>query len=340
VAALGAGRRRGILVRDPGALEKIKDLDTWVFDKTGTLTEGSFDLLEICSEEDEKETLKILAAVEISSSHFLAAAVLRKAREAGVEMETAPDFREYEGLGVKGTITGKTVGIGSRSFMAREGLSIPSPLSQKAAHFEESGKTVVFFGWEERSRGFGVFGDRLRPGVPETIRALRARGVATWLVSGDSEATTRRVAREAGIENHRGNASPKDKVELIGKLQAERGRVGMVGDGINDSGALARADVGFAFASGADLAREASDVTFLTPDPSRVLEARGLSLSASGIIRRNFFFAFVYNALAIPLAISGFLNPVVAVCAMFLSSLSVIGNALRIGKTDNRVNAA
>jgi heavy metal translocating P-type ATPase len=336
VASVGAARRRGILIREPGALEEVKDLDTWVFDKTGTLTEGSFELLEIWPEEGQKETLKIIAAIEASSSHFLSAAVLRKAREAGVEIEAAVDFREDEGLGAKGTVAGKTAAIGSRTFMAREGMAIPSPLNEKAAGFEESGKTVVFFGWDELSRGFAVFGDHLRPGIPETIRALRETGGAIWLASGDSEATTRMIAREAGITHHLGNASPKDKVELIRKLQEEQRRVAMVGDGINDAAALAQADVGFAFASGADLAREASDVTFLTPDLSRVLEARRLSLSAFRIIRQNLFFSFVYNTLAIPLAISGLLNPVVAVFAMFLSSLSVIGNALRIAGTGPR----
>ena len=154
VAAVGAGRRRGILVRDPGALEKIKDLDTWIFDKTGTLTEGNFDLLEIYSPEgEEKNTLALLGAVEESSSHFLAKAIVRKAREAGVKLDAASDFREYEGSGVKGLVAGKMVVIGSQRFMAQEGLAIPSPLKEKAAPLEEAGKTVVFFGWEERARG-------------------------------------------------------------------------------------------------------------------------------------------------------------------------------------------
>ena len=333
VAAVEAGRRRGILVREPAALEKIKGLDTWIFDKTGTLTEGNFDLLDIYSEEgEEKETLAALDAVEKSSSHFLAKAFARKAREAGLKGETAADFREYEGLGVKGLVAGKTVGIGSQRFMALEGLVIPSILKDKAAPFEETGKTVVFFGWGKKARGMAVFGDRIRPGVPEMIQSLRSRGIETWLISGDSAPTTRTMAKEAGIENYRGNASPKDKVELIRELQSKERKVGMVGDGLNDAAALAQADAGFALSSGANLAREASDITFLTSDPVRVLEARRLSSLTCKTIRQNLFLAFAYNFLAIPLAISGLLNPLIAVFAMFASSLTVIGNALRVGK--------
>ncbi len=335
VAAVGVGRRRGILVRDPAAFERVNKIDTWIFDKTGTLTEGNFDLLRILLEEgDEKETLGTLAAVEISSSHFLAKAIVRNAREAGVKLETAPDFREIEGLGVEACVAGKRVGIGNQRLMIRERMHIPSPLSEKAAFFEAAGNTVVFFGWEEKSRGLAVFGDRLRPGVREMIQSLHVKGIETWLVSGDAAETTRAIALEAEIKNHRGQASPTDKVELIRELQAKNRCVGMVGDGFNDAAALAQADVGVALGSGANLAREASDLTFLTSDPTRILDARTLSFSTSKIIRQNLLFAFAYNGLALPAAVSGLLNPLIAVFAMFAGSLTVIGNALRISKTD------
>jgi heavy metal translocating P-type ATPase len=335
VAAMGVGRRKGILVRDPAALEQVKDLDTLVFDKTGTLTEGNFDLQEIYSEEgEEKDILTALGAVEMGSSHFLARTIVRKAREAGVEMEAVSHFEEFEGLGVKGFVAGKTVVIGSQRFLREAGLIVSSSLEEKAAPSEESGKTVVFFGWGERAQGFAVFGDRLRPGVREMIQALHSQGIETWLVSGDSQDTTGAIAKEVGIKNLRGQFPPQDKVRLIRDLQEQRRRVGMVGDGINDAAALAQADVGFALGSGANLVREASDLTFLSPDPTRFLDARNLSKLTFKIIRQNLFFAFSYNALAIPLAASGYLNPLIAVFAMFASSLTVIGNASRLSRME------
>ncbi|MBP1713811.1 MAG: copper-translocating P-type ATPase [Deltaproteobacteria bacterium] len=336
VAAMDVGRRRGILVRDPAALEQVKDLDTVIFDKTGTVTEGNFDLQNIYAEEgEEEEILKILGTVEIGSSHFLARAVVRKAREAGAKLETASRFEEFEGLGVKGIVAGKTVLIGSPRFLREEGLTVSSSLEEKAASPGESGKTLVFFGWDGRARGFAVFGDRLRPGIREMTQALHSQGIETWLISGDSEDTTGAIAREAGIRNVRGQSPPQEKARLLRDLQAQKRLVGMVGDGINDAAALAQADVGFSLGTDANLAREASALTFLTPDPARILDARNLSLLTCKIIRQNLFFAFFYNALAIPLAASGFLNPLIAVFAMFASSLTVIANASRLSRMES-----
>ena len=202
VAAMGVGRRKGILVRDPAALEQVKNLNTLVFDKTGTLTEGSFDLQEIYSEGGkEKDILAALGAVEMCSSHFLARAIVRKAREAGVKINPASHFEEFEGLGVKGFVTGKTVVIGSQRFLKEAGLTISSSLEEKAVPSEESGKTVVFFGWGEHAQGFAVFGDRLRPGVREMIQALHSKGIETWLVSGDSRRHDRRHCQ--GSRDHK-----------------------------------------------------------------------------------------------------------------------------------------
>ena len=272
VAAMGVGRRKGILVRDPAALEQVKNLNTLVFDKTGTLTGGSFDLQEIYSEGgEEKDILAALGAVEMCSSHFLARAIVRKAREAGVKINPASHFEEFEGLGVKGFVTGKAVVIGSQRFLKEAGLTLSPSLEEKAVPSEESGKTVVFFGWGEHAQGFAVFGDRLRPGVRQMIQALHSKGIETWLVSGDSQETTGAIATEAGIINFRGQSPPQEKVRLLRDLQAKRRRVGMVGDGINDAAALAQADVGISLGSGANLVREASDLTFLIsrshPDP-------------------------------------------------------------------------
>jgi len=214
-------------------------------------------------------------------------------------------------------------------------MDIPAPLEQKAQSLESKGMTIVFFGWEKEVQGCLVFGDSLKRGVREMIQKLRSRGMATWLVSGDSQQTTRAVAAESGVANFLGQALPQDKVELIKSLQQKGHRVGMAGDGINDAAALAQADVGFALGGSTHILREASDLTFLASDPTRILEAIDLSGLTVRAIRQNLCFAFLYNAIGIPLAITGVLNPLVAVLAMFASSLTVIGNALRIARKQN-----
>ncbi|MCX5906260.1 MAG: HAD-IC family P-type ATPase, partial [Deltaproteobacteria bacterium] len=189
-----------------------------------------------------------------------------------------------------------------------------------------------FYGGKGRVQGFLVFGDSLRKGARKMIQELHARGLQVWVVSGDARETTAAIAEELNIHQYRGQAFPQDKVEFIRKLQKEGHRVGMIGDGINDASALAQADVGFSLGAGADLAREASDLTLMGDDPTRVLEVLELSKLTTRGIRRNLFLSFLYNGLAIPLAMSGLLNPVVAIIAMFASSLTVIGNALRISR--------
>jgi Cu+-exporting ATPase len=220
--------------------------------------------------------------------------------------------------------------------MRRVGLQIPENFDIQAAAAESEGATAVFFGWGESVRGVFLFGDRLKPSARETVAELKRRGIEVWMVSGDSGETTRAVAREIGIERFVGNALPMTKVEILDGLRERGLHVGMVGDGVNDAAALARADVGIAVGAGANLAREASDLTLLSEDPDRVLEALKLSVLTTSIIRQNLVFAFVYNLLGLPLAISGALNPLVAVFAMFASSLTVTWNTLRITRNRHR----
>jgi len=335
VATMGVGRAKGILVRNPGALEQAKDLDTILFDKTGTLTEGKFSLREIIAEGvSEREALGRLAPVEAFSDHFLAKEIIHKAREMSVKMEEATAFEDFEGMGVKGFIGGREVFIGNRQLMNKFGMDLSSSLEKRAFSSESRGMTVVFFGWDQQVRGFLVLGDSIKRGVPELVQKLQARNITTWLVSGDAAETTRAVAEESGINQSRGRALPQDKVELIRSVQQEGHRVGMVGDGINDAAALAQADVGFALGTGTNITREASDFTLLAAEPTRVLEVLDLSALTTKTVRQNLSFAFLYNGLAIPLAVAGLLNPLIAVCAMFASSLTVIGNALRISRNE------
>jgi heavy metal translocating P-type ATPase len=335
VATMGVGRAKGILVRNPGALEQAKDLDTIIFDKTGTLTEGNFSLREIIAEGvSEREALGRLAPVEAFSDHFLAKEIIHKAREMSVKMEEAAAFEDFEGMGVKGFIGGREVFIGNRQLMNKFGIDLSSSLKKRAFSAESRGMTVVFFGWDQQVRGFLVLGDSIKRGVPELMQELQARNITPWLVSGDASETTRAVAEESGINQFRGQALPQDKVELIRSVQQEGHRVGMVGDGINDAAALAQADVGFALGTGTNITREASDFTLLAAEPARVLEVLDLSAHTTKTIRQNLSFAFLYNGLAIPLAVAGLLNPLIAVCLMFASSLTVIGNALRISRNE------
>ena len=337
VAVMGLARSRGILIRDPGALERARELDTLVFDKTGTLTEGNFSLQEVFAPGiPETEILAQIGPLEVRSDHFLAREVVRLARERSVEMDAVEDFQALEGMGVRGRVRGKRTYIGNRRLLENEESAISPEMDEKAGLFEKEGMTVVFFGWEGESRGFLAFGDSLKSAVPEMIRRLEGKGIASWIVSGDARETTRAVAQETGVANYIGQAFPGDKVELVRSLQRKGRRVGMVGDGINDSAALAQADVGFALGTGANILREASDVTLLGSDPSKILDALDLSASAVKAIRQNLFFAFVYNGIGISLALAGLLNPLIAVLAMFGSSLTVTGNALRLSRRDQR----
>ena len=332
VAVLGLARSKGILVRDPASLERARDLDTLIFDKTGTLTEGNYALHEVVSGDGlgENQVLSLIAPVEARSDHFLAREVLRKSGQKGIGIAQADHFETLDGMGVKGRTEGREIYIGNRLLLKDRNLNLSRTLDHKAGVAESQGKTVVFFAWEGEVQGFLVFGDSLRRGIAELIQKIQSAKVTVWVVSGDSQETTRSIAREAGIANYRGQALPQDKVKLIRSFQAEGRRVGMIGDGINDAAALAQADVGFAFGAGTNILREASDITFLTPDLSRVTEAIDLSRRTVRTIRQNLFFAFLYNSIGIPLAIAGWLNPLIAVFAMFASSLTVIVNALRI----------
>jgi heavy metal translocating P-type ATPase len=336
VAAVGMGKAKGILVRDPAALELAKDLNVLVLDKTGTMTKGDFSLqaLLTCSV-PEKEALRLVAALEVHSDHFIAKEVIRKAQEREITVETSAAFESLEGMGVSGVLEDREIFIGSRELMRVKGMEISSALEQDALVMESKGSTIVFFAWENRVQGLLSFGDSLKEGGREVVQRLRSKGIKTYLVSGDSEQTTKAIARELRVDGFLGKAFPKDKVETIKRLQGEGMKVGMVGDGVNDAAALAQADVGFALGAAASFSREHADVILMSDTPARVLDVIELSSLTMKTVRQNLFFAFFYNALGIPLAMAGLLNPLVAVIAMFASSLSVIGNSWRIMRKSN-----
>lgn len=333
VAAMGRSRSQGILVRDPASLERAKDLTALVLDKTGTLTEGRFALQEIISlHGPEGDLLARLASLEAHSEHFIARAVVRKAQEESLDLDPVSAFEEIAGMGVRGIVREMEIFAGNRQWLSCLGAVVPDRLERQARTLEAEAKTVVFFGWARRVEGFLVLGDSVKEGVRQLVQDLQTRGTDLWLVSGDSTSTTQAVAKQTGILQFKGQVLPQDKVKLIKGLQAKGARVGMVGDGINDAPALAQADVGFTLGAATGITQQAADFILLGSDPRRILDVLRLSSSAVKAIRQNLFFAFFYNALAIPLALSGLVNPIIAVLAMFVSSLTVIGNALRVGR--------
>jgi heavy metal translocating P-type ATPase len=331
VAMLGIGRSKGLLVRDPGALERAKDLDVLLFDKTGTITEGNFALQRVLAEGfSEEEVLPRLAALELGSSHFLAREIVLRARQSGADIWKAEQVEEVQGRGVKGIVRNDKVVLGNRRFMTEQQMAMRATFDGTAAIWQRQGMTVLFFGWEEEVKGLLVLGDPVKTGVRDLVDRLRDREIAVWLVSGDAEETTAAVAASVGIGEYCGQMLPAEKAQLVVSLKHAGHKVGMIGDGFNDAAAFAQADVALACGVRTDLVREASDIAILAAEPRRVLDVLDLSQLATRTIRQNLVFAFLYNVTAMPFAVSGLLSPLIAVVAMFGSSFTVIGNALRI----------
>jgi Cu+-exporting ATPase len=280
----------------------------------------------------EHEALARVASIETGSGHFLAREILRRTRELSLRLEEATCLEYFEGLGARGCIRGAATAVGNRTFMKREGLSCAPDTDDAARKLENAGNTVLFFGWEGEVQGYLAFGDRIKTGAAESLNRMQQRGLTVHLVSGDSQETTQAVAQRLGVEHFKGQSLPGDKVEIVRKLQQQGHRVGMMGDGVNDAAALAQADVGIALGTGSNILQEASDITLMTGHPEKLLEVLDLSHMTVRIIHQNLFFAFFYNILGIPLAVAGMLNPILAVVAMFASSLTVIGNTLRISR--------
>lgn len=333
VAAIARARSLGILIRNPAIFEYSEKLGHVILDKTGTLTEGKYVLREIrVLKGGENEALRRVASAEVKSGHFLGRETVRAARERGLDLDEVLSFEPVEGLGIVALTEAGEVIAGNRRHMARYSLEVTSELEAAAFEFEAGGSTVVFFAWNGKVRGFLIFGDRARPNAAAAVSSLKGLGIAPTMVSGDSDETTRTVALELGIENHIGQAVPRDKVNAVAKIQSEGERVAMAGDGLNDAAALARADIGITVGPGANLIRECADAAIFGDDPTKIPELLALSRLTFRIIRQNLFFAFFYNALGIPLAALGALNPLLAAFAMFASSATVICNTLRISR--------
>jgi len=332
---IAKGRPQGVVIRDPAAFELAYRIEALVFDKTGTVTEGKYSLCKLYAPSaSETEVLRRMAAVEYSEDHFLAREIRRCAVEKGVVSEPADDRQSIPGRGVTGWVDGEKVAVGSLRFMRDLDIKIDQAMELQAAAAERKGQTVIFTAWHNMVQAMAACGDVLKPGARELVASLRERGIHVWLVSGDSRATTAAVATQLQIDHFVGRARPRDKVDLIRRLQSEGLLVGMIGDGINDSAALAQADLGFGVGgSPGNIMEEAADVTLLGRGLDRLPETMKLSRLLTKAVHQNLILAFLYNSIGIPVAALGLLNPFLAVTAMLASSLTVITNTLRIAGT-------
>jgi len=335
MVAIGRGARSGVLIRSAEALERLAKVDTVVVDKTGTLTEGRPRVAKVVVAEDfdEGRALALAASLERASEHPLAAALLAAAQERGVSPREVQSFRAVPGKGVTGGIDGHDVALGNRALVAAD----PGPLASEAEALRAQARTVLHLFVDGRIRALFAVTDPLKLSTPEALRELRALGLTIVIATGDDRANAEAVAARLGIDRVHAELSPLDKAELVTRLRAEGHAVAMAGDGINDAPALTAADVGIAMATGSDLAIESAAITLRSGDLRSVARAVRLSRATLRNIRQNLFFAFVYNALGVPIAagvlypFSGWLlSPMIAAAAMSASSVSVIANALRL----------
>ncbi|MBI4169780.1 MAG: copper-translocating P-type ATPase [Acidobacteria bacterium] len=334
----GRGARAGVLVRDAEALELFEKVDVLVVDKTGTLTEGKPRVVTVlpAADMDEKTVLRFAASLERGSEHPLAAAIVAGAEDRGVTPGRAEEFSSLTGKGVVGAVDGRRVALGNELLLRQEEVE-PGPLSQKADELRHEGQTVVFLAVGGRLAGLLGIADPVKPTTHKALQDLRAGGVRIVMLTGDNRTTADAVARRLGISEVEAEVLPDRKSEVVGRLQAQGHVVAMAGDGINDAPALAAANVGIAMGTGTDIAMESAAITLVKGDLQGIVRARRLSRGTLRNIRQNLFFAFVYNALGVPIAAGALypafgllLSPMIASAAMSFSSVSVIANALRL----------
>ncbi|QHC65778.1 heavy metal translocating P-type ATPase [Rathayibacter sp. VKM Ac-2759] len=322
----GRGSQLGILIRGPEVLESSRRIDTVVFDKTGTLTTGDFELVSTADD----EALRMLAAVERGSEHPLAAAIVRGAEARGLDIPEATGFRSSAGFGVRARVGERLVVAGRPGWLEEQWGYSSDALAEEAARAAGSGGTVVGVGWEGELRGIVVLRDQPRADAARAVASLRERGLRVLVLTGDNARAAASVAAMVGIDEVIAEVLPEGKLAVIERLRAEGRSVALVGDGVNDAAALAAADVGIAMGAGSDAAIEASDITLVGDELSRVPDALRLGRRTLGVIRGNLFWAFAYNVAAIPLAMAGLLGPLVAGAAMAFSSVFVVLNSLRL----------
>lgn len=338
MVGVGRGARAGVLVKNAPALEVMEKIDTLVVDKTGTLTQGRPKLASLVPApgQDETHLLMLAASLERASEHPLAEAIVRGAGERGIDLAEVRDFESITGKGVKGTVNGQHVALGNPALLQDLGVD-GGTLTDVADALQRQGQTAVYVVADGRAAGLVAVADPIKPSAIEAIKSLHAQGIRLVMLTGDSRATAQAVANRLGIDRVEAEVLPAQKVEVVKRLQAEGRRVAMAGDGINDAPALAQAHVGIAMGTGTDVAMQSADVTLVRGDLGGIAQARLLSRATMRNIRQNLFFAFIYNSLGVPIAagvlypVFGLLlSPMIAAAAMSFSSVSVVGNALRL----------
>ncbi|GGE28968.1 Cu+-exporting ATPase [Gemmobacter megaterium] len=340
MVGVGRGAQAGVLIKNAKALEHMEKVDTIIVDKTGTLTEGRPAVTAIVPAPGftEDEALRLAASVERASEHPLALAIVRAAEERGLELAPVADFDSPTGKGALGVVEGKRIPLGNAKFLAEQGVDV-APLADEADRLREDGATAIFMGVDGQVAAIFAIADPVKPTTPEALAALKAQGIRVVMLTGDNWTTARAVARQLGIDEVEAEVLPDQKSAVVQRHKAAGEVVAMAGDGVNDAPALAAADVGIAMGTGTDVAMESAGVTLLKGDLIGIVRARRLSEAVMGNIRQNLFFAFIYNALGVPVAAGVLypffgilLSPIIAAAAMALSSVSVIANAARLRK--------
>ncbi len=338
MVGVGRGAQAGVLIRNAEVLEHMEKIDTIIVDKTGTLTEGRPAVTAIVPAAGftEEEALRLAASVERASEHPLALAIVRAAEERGIAPAPVADFDSPTGKGALGTVDGRRVALGNAKFLAEQGVDV-APLAEQADRLREDGATAIFMGVDGQVAAIFAIADPVKPSTPEALAALKGQGIRVVMLTGDNWTTAKAVARQLGIDEVEAEVLPDQKSEVVQRHKAAGEVVAMAGDGVNDAPALAAADVGIAMGTGTDVAMESAGVTLLKGDLTGIVRARRLSQAVMRNIRQNLFFAFIYNALGIPVAAGVLypffgilLSPIIAAAAMALSSVSVIANASRL----------
>ena len=338
MVGVGQGAKHGVLIKNAEALERMEKVDTLVVDKTGTLTQGRPKLTRIVTAQgfDEDDILALAAALESGSEHPLANAIIMAAQEKNLTLASVSDFDAPTGKGVMGTINGKRVAIGNARLLQELGAEDTAFMAQ-AENLRSQGATAMFMAIDGKAAAILAVEDPIKASTPGAIKALQAMGIEVVMLTGDSKKTAEAVAKKLGIDQVVAEVMPEDKSRIIGEFKQKGRVVAMAGDGVNDAPALAKADIGIAMGTGTDVAIESAGITLLRGDLDGIVKARHLSKATMNNIRQNLFFAFIYNALGVPVAAGVLypffgllLSPIIAAAAMSLSSVSVIANALRL----------
>ncbi len=341
MVGVGRGAQAGVLIKNAEALERMERVNTLVVDKTGTLTEGKPRVVSIVAAPgyDENEILRLAASVERASEHPLADAIVRSAKERNLDLSKVEEFDSPTGKGAAGKVDGKSILLGNSKFLASLGIETQS-LNDQGERLRGDGATVINVAVDGKLAGLFAIADPVKPSTPAALKALAAEGVKVIMLTGDNRTTAKAVARQLGIDDVEAEVLPDQKSAVVLKLQKAGRIVAMAGDGVNDAPALAAADVGIAMGTGTDVAMESAGITLLKGDLGGIVRARRLSQATMSNIRQNLFFAFIYNAAGIPIAagilypsFGILLSPIIAAAAMALSSVSVVGNALRLRVT-------